>query len=382
MEATRKQRRVAELHATLPALRPADEEWINREYKTYLGKGLGYWVILERCKEFQVIRYYLKTRYRLFEVMQIWLNEKEEHVISRPRHMRVDGWTEKEMRFRRIHEYACYQYLGDMRYLPYSGCKIRSVLPNLYRAGLRTSLHCLCPYNLCKALLNSNRIETMFKLRQYLVVYEFYSRFSRHSINTEYLWQAIRVALRHGYHWKNTDEISDWCDMIDDLNYLHIDTHNPHYICPANLKKAHTYWVDKRHEAIKAEAKKMEIEKILAYEPVFKANREQFFGMVFTDKKIQVAVIPTAIGIREEGEAMHHCVGSYYNHPDSLILSAKIDGKRIETIEVSLSTYELVQSRGLQNCQTRYHSRIVKLINDNMEEIRKRNSEHQLRIAV
>lgn len=369
---SKKERRVAELSATLPILRPADEEWINQEFKRMGNSGLGYYVIMERCKEFQVIRYYFKSRVRLFEIMQIWLNETEEHVISQPRFMRVDGWTEKGMSFRHIHKYAVYSYLGDMRHLPYSGVKIRSLLPKLHRAGLRTSLHGLHPYHLCKALLKSNRIETLFKLRQYVVVFEFYSRFSRHELN-ETMWQAIRIALRHGYRWDNPQEISDWCDMLRDLEYLGLDTHNPHYICPAFLADAHQHWTERRHRM--EEAKRLEEERaeVLAYEPIFRENREQFFGMVFRDKKIEIAIIPTAMAIKEEGIAMHHCVGGYYNRPNSLILSAKINGKRIETIEVDLTSYELVQSRGLQNKATRYHNRIVKLVNDNMQEIIRRN---------
>jgi hypothetical protein len=77
---------------------------------------------------------------------------------------------------------------------------------------------------------------------------------------------------------------------------------------------------------------------------------------------------------------MHHCVCGYYNKPNSLILSAKIDGKRIETIEVRLTDYTLIQSRGLQNKSTKYHNRIVKLIEDNMGEIIKRNEAHKKQI--
>mgnify|MGYP000296788918 FL=1 len=51
---------------------------------------------------------------------------------------------------------------------------------------------------------------------------------------------------------------------------------------------------------------------------------------------------------------MHHCVftNEYYLKADSLILSATIDGKRIETIEVSLKRMEVVQSRGVCNKNT------------------------------
>ena len=51
----------------------------------------------------------------------------------------------------------------------------------------------------------------------------------------------------------------------------------------------------------------------------------------------------------EEGKAMHHCVytNAYYNDENSLILSARIDGERIETVEVDLQTLKVVQSRGV-----------------------------------
>ena len=69
---------------------------------------------------------------------------------------------------------------------------------------------------------------------------------------------------------------------------------------------------------------------------------------------------------------MHHCVSGYHNKANSLILSATIDGKRIETIEVSLKTLKVVQSRGVCNSNTEYHDRIIRLVEDNTELIRQR----------
>ena len=71
---------------------------------------------------------------------------------------------------------------------------------------------------------------------------------------------------------------------------------------------------------------------------------------------------------------MHHCVFSneYYLKADSLILSATIDGKRIETIEISLKTMKVVQSRGVCNKNTEHHDQIVNLVNKNMKLIRSR----------
>ncbi|EJZ1787450.1 PcfJ domain-containing protein, partial [Shigella dysenteriae] len=43
-----------------------------------------------------------------------------------------------------------------------------------------------------------------------------------------------------------------------------------------------------------------------------------------------------------------------------------------ETVEVSLKTLEVVQSRGLHNSNTEYHDRIVNLVNSNVNLIRQR----------
>ena len=71
---------------------------------------------------------------------------------------------------------------------------------------------------------------------------------------------------------------------------------------------------------------------------------------------------------------MHHCVytNEYYKLSDSLILSARIGEKRIETIEVSLKTFEIVQSRGVCNKNTEYHNSTIGLVKQNIGLIRKK----------
>ncbi len=71
---------------------------------------------------------------------------------------------------------------------------------------------------------------------------------------------------------------------------------------------------------------------------------------------------------------MHHCVfdNAYYLKENSLILSATIEGRRIETIEVNLDTLKVVQSRGVCNKNTEYHEQIVNLVNANRELISQR----------
>lgn len=114
-----------------------------------------------------------------------------------------------------------------------------------------------------------------------------------------------------------------------------------------------------------------EIERAKTEYALKKAN---FLDLNITDGFIFISVLQNVEDFYEEGKAMHHCVYSneYYNRDNSLILSARIDGKRVETIEVNLENLSIIQSRGACNQDTEYHDRIVSLVNKNMKLIRKR----------
>lgn len=106
----------------------------------------------------------------------------------------------------------------------------------------------------------------------------------------------------------------------------------------------------------------------------FHELKSKFFGIRFTDGTIQVHVLESVQEHLEEGMAMHHCVfdNAYHLKENSLILSATIEGRRIETIEVNLDTLKVVQSRGMCNQNTEYHDQIVNLVNANKRLIRQR----------
>lgn len=122
------------------------------------------------------------------------------------------------------------------------------------------------------------------------------------------------------------------------------------------------------------EAEAQRRQKAIENEERFQELKSPFFGITFTDGVIQVKVLESVQEYLEEGKALHHCVftNEYYLKKQSLILSARIDGKRIETIEVNLDTLKVVQSRGLQNKNTEYHEQIVNLVNANRRLISQR----------
>lgn len=83
-------------------------------------------------------------------------------------------------------------------------------------------------------------------------------------------------------------------------------------------------------------------------------EKSKFFDLKLSDGKIVVIPLKNLEEFQQEGEIMHHCVFSneYYKKKDSLILSARIGKKHIETIEVNLKTFSIVQSRGACNQDT------------------------------
>ena len=158
------------------------------------------------------------------------------------------------------------------------------------------------------------------------------------------------------------------------LRRLGKDTHSPKYVCPTDLYREH----DRRQNELRKQREKEEIErkrrKAMEDEERFQELKSKFFGLCFTNGTIQVHVLESVLEHLEEGVAMHHCVfdSAYYLKENSLILSATIEGKRIETIEVNLDTLKVVQSRGVCNQNTEYHDQIVSLVNANRKLIRQR----------
>ena len=233
------------------------------------------------------------------------------------------------------------------------------------RNGFKGDYHNILPYDLFKAILSDCRAETLLKAGQYpMLRYYIY-----HSFNIVEYWASVKICIRNGYTIANG---SMWRDTIDLLRHFGKDTNSPKYVCPADLKAEHDKLVAKRNRQRERERTEQQRQKAIEDEKNYLKAKGIFFGLVFSDNLIRIKVIESVEEMIEEGRMMHHCVGGYHNRENSLILSATIDGRRIETIEVSLKTLEVVQCRGLCNENTEYHDRIVNLVNSNVNLIRQR----------
>lgn len=111
------------------------------------------------------------------------------------------------------------------------------------------------------------------------------------------------------------------------------------------------------------------------FEKIYKKAKKPFIGLVFGDERVRVAVLNSVEEVRQEAAAMHHCVfrNGYYKHGDNLLLSARdaVTGKRLETVEISLRSFKVMQSRALLNGTSAEHQHILDICQDNIPVLRK-----------
>lgn len=375
------------------------EEWAynNRQRISH-----GSFYLLTTYKGWQVLRYFqvnAKFSYhrlsniRYKECMQQWLNNGEYVFLAL---QRLQGWcndafVDGSMEIRR--DYRHCTILDDPRTLGYDGIYV-----------CRISKQFVYAYRDCKSIISKG----IYEYFRALNAHTYAETLLRHDttllatairINAAYnarIMTAVKIAKRHHY------DISDtmWWDMVENIAFLGKDLHNPKIVCPEDLRSSHDYWMHKRmikkrkiadrmeklrqlawekRELVRVEEMRIRIEKqkemAESLAETYINKRKKFFSIDISEGNIDIQALKSVEEFYEEGKEMYHCVFSnrYYDvnsKPYCLILSAKVDGKRMETIEVDLKDYVIVQSRGKHNLNSEFHERIVSLINKNMNLIK------------
>ncbi|MDE6498238.1 MAG: PcfJ domain-containing protein, partial [Muribaculaceae bacterium] len=341
-----------------------------------------YYTILTTCHGFQVCRNFTVSKdirrgekpwYDITEVVQNWITEDgREEVIARPINAIAgyyDNWAHsKPMELRdskRPDMYRPDKYrIGGAWIYP-----VRKVLPlarrngytGLNRTGLPESDH-------IRLLLADREAEWLEKTGQYELL-----RWKHNHGLGEFRMpcaHAIRIANRNRYHIRDA---SLWIDYLELLDYFHLDTHNPRYVCPKNLRAEHDRLSRLRERKEAKEEAERKLRQAAQWEADYRALKGAYLGICFGNDAIRITVLQSVAEFAEEGRAMHHCVYSanYFKKPEALILSAKSpDGKRLATIELNLRTFKVVQCRGVCNKQPEYYDEIIKNVTDNMWRIR------------
>lgn len=240
-------------------------------------------------------------------------------------------------------------------------------LPIYKRNGFTSKIKDIYPYSFLQSLLSDSTIETLIKANQYQLA-------SCRAGNRGHLigryWKSIKICIRNKYLIK--DAIT-WLDYIDLLVHFKKDILNPKYICPKNLKLQHDILVEKKMAPIRAAQAEKEQKNIELAEKAYLKNKAAYFGIVFSKGDITVKVLESIKEFIAEGQAHKHCVytNAYYQKADSLILSARIANKPVETIEISLTQMKIVQSRGRGNKASKHNKAIIELVKSNIPVIKK-----------
>ena len=357
-------------HCTCPQCGAGLEVITTRARKL---KQRQYFTVLTTSGGYQVLRMYLliagmekgyQATSSVVEIGQYWWDERgRQSIVAVQRTMGhyIDSFAYySPMAIRRDNE--AYRFVARCPLCP----KVK-LSETLTRNGFEGKCYGIAPTSLIPALLTDSRAETLIKAGRTEHLAYFLSRARK----IDEYWQAYKITLRRGY---DITDIALWCDYIDMLIRLERDIHNAHYVCPEDLQQAHDTAQRKLQAQREKEAEAQRRQKAIENEERFQALKAPFFGIAFTDGTIQVRVLESVQEYIEEGQALHHCVftNEYHLKEKSLILSASIDGKPIETIELSLETMEILQCRGLMNKNTEYHERIIELLNQNIKQIQSR----------
>jgi len=326
--------------------------------------------------EFQVIRNFeifsyhhdeKPVKYYINEILQHWIqSDKKREVIAQLHTVNYmcDTWSNWKMEIRNksdVQKYDVYPFKI------HPGSKFK---PEHTKYGIDHNLSGLTLLEAITDIPKNQKSETLLKAKQYSLL-SINSGREGGRIYTH--WDSIKISMRNKYAVKDAGM---WLDYLDLLSYFRKDLHNSFYVCPKNLKKEHDKLVFKKRNVQRKEDEARKRKKAIESEAKFLKLKSQFFGLVFSDDTIKVKVIESIDDYMKEGDIMHHCVftNEYFLKPESLVLSAQINNESVETVEVSLNSFKVIQSRGRFNKDTEYHDRIIKLVNQNINKIRKRKT--------
>lgn len=343
-----------------------------------------YYSIIQTFNKWQVIRTFdvhrinrkgFQTEYTYNEVYQNWVSPDGEEIIISKRYSRgcnfFNWYYNTEFKVRK-HNQSCAGYYvfedvfdvtGNYFYPQYK------ITRKLHKYGWCKAIEKL-PYvsvvECMKMLLTSRHAETVVKQGQY-DVFLWMVRSKKPEI--EYMPQ---MNICHRNHYVITDA-SIYFDMLSFMEQTGKDIHNPKFICPDDLYKAHEIALaayTKIRKKMEEETKRKLAEQ---FNKEYVKDKGKFFGVIITDGELSIKVLKSVFEFIDEGKSMHHCVfeNEYYKKKDSLILSARVNGERMETVEVSLKTFQVIQSRAVCNHTSAYHNRIIELVNRNMGLIRR-----------
>ena len=355
--------------------------------------GFGYSALIQQVRGWQVVRYFCteyfakkerKTNYRHVEVLRKWYNPLTKQTATERAYTRFgaswqdqpySSWgtlyfAKEEDSYYASEWFKCAVY-PQMNINPFfvkKGITKQAILMGrIDEIGATIALVDSIPY--VQSLLEQGKDKELYG-------------FVSHYKTALKFKEQIRIAVKHGFKFDehNLRRVNDYFEYLRELKTLRRDMHSPKYLVPKDFYKEHAKTSALMYEKLedmrmakiaRQEMRRLEQDK-KAFEE-FGKKVERYKNLAICGEGIEIRPLLSIDEFKAEGEAMHHCVFSmgYYKKSNCLILSARIDGKRVETIELDLKSWKIVQSRGVCNKITPQHDTIVGLMNKNMGKIKK-----------
>lgn len=373
---TKIQKRAEELSQTLLPLPRHIVDKFDKETKRCNSKV--YYAVLEQKKEFSVVRYFSFVKHKMKdnvceEFMQVWVSAHGNVVRAKQRfsmgHYFDTFIKDSSMEIRTNKKNYGYNRLTD---ISFTKLFIRSRKAQLTICNYAENQYMMIGkhYVWLTDDMEVDKfpfLETIIKQKPRIAELLLLNRMQNEQ-------EVIKLAWKHGYLTEDLD-YNLWSDTVSMARQLHYDLHNPLYVCPRNLETAHNLYAQRlnrqalldqrRREAMRAMSDKQAKER-------FGKFIKKFLDFCITDGRVTIQPLKSIEEFKEEGEMMHHCVFAcgYYKKPDTLILSAQVNGEHTETIEIDLKSFSIVQSRGVCNQPSEYHEQIKSLLLNNMYKLK------------
>lgn len=349
----------------------------------------SYYTKIETFKGMQVVRTFSlelrkrginsfpKTRYK--EVLQKWYADGGKSAVVACQFRSFSYGTEDwafgtKLEFRTPHVNTN-SYNSRTMYLQVAereNIRLVTIAPFMKKYGISSSIPQFQRMNKAVALDVAQTFvgEYLLKSKSYDTFAKLTNGYISFSRLEKYL-PSLKICIRHGYKIK---DFSLWLDMLEFLEKLGKDLHSPKYIMPDDLKRQHDVWFNKLHEKERMERIKKEMEDARQHEADYHAAKKNYFGLSFATKSGLICrSVESVAEMIDEGKNMHHCVGNYWRHNDSLIMVCRSSNDdRIATIEVNLQKLSVVQIRGLQNSKPQQFDEILEALNKFMYKIKER----------
>ena len=239
----------------------------------------------------------------------------------------------------------------------------KKIHPYIIRNGFKGNYHNYNPGYFFYLLLTIPLFETFLKCGQHSLLCEV-----NHRSNTiKDFWPQIRICLRTNYI---IPDASIWFDYLHLLKHFRNNLQDTALVCPPDIKKAHDALVAIKREIDERNARAAKEKREQENKEFIKAKKK-LMDLVFTDGEITIVPLKNVMDFKNEERILDHCVYSsdYHKKAASFIMSARKDTERLETIEISLVDFSIRQCRGLNNKDSKYHKKILALMQKNLRHV-------------